>query len=61
MNRMYSTSLASFALLSAALQGCDSQGSSPQQIETARSSVVRATDPSVSAADAATLATMPIG
>jgi serpin B len=56
MNRMYSTSLASFALLSAALPGCDSQGSSPQQIETARSSVVRATDPSVSAADAATLA-----
>jgi len=48
--------LASCALVSAALAGCGSPGSNPQQIETARSSVVRATNPQVSTEDASTLA-----
>jgi len=56
MNRLLSTTLASFALLFAAVPGCDSQGTSPQQIEPAKSSVVRIADPQVSAADTATLA-----
>jgi serpin B len=56
MNRLLSTRLASFALLFAAMPGCDSQGTSPQQIDPAKSSVVRITDPQVSAADTATLA-----
>jgi len=60
MNRLLPTSLTSFALLSAALSaalpGCDSQGASPQQIEPAKSSVIRVTNPQVSAADTTTLA-----
>jgi serpin B len=56
MNRALSTSLASFALLSTALNGCDSQGTSPQQIDPAKSSVIRVTNPQVSASDTSTLA-----
>ena len=59
MNRLLTTSLASFALLSAGLQGCDSQvaPANQQQIEPAKSSALRVTDPQVSADDTVTLAT----
>jgi len=58
MNRLLTTGLASFALLSAALQGCDSQGTPAiqNQIEPAKSSALRVTDPQVSAEDTVTLA-----
>ncbi len=57
MNRLLSTGLTSFALLSTVLQGCGSQGGSPQTIEPAKSSALRVTDPQVSADDTVTLAT----
>jgi serpin B len=58
MNRLISTSLASFALLSVVLQGCGSKDTNGQQqeIEPAKSSVLRVTNPQVSAEDTTTLA-----
>jgi serpin B len=58
MNRLLSTGLASFALLSATSLSCGSQGSNNNQqtIEPAKSSAIRVTDPQVSADDTATLA-----
>jgi serpin B len=58
MNRTFSTSLTSFALLSAALAGCGGQGSNSGQQQTAvtKSNAQREPNPQVSAADRATLA-----
>jgi serpin B len=56
MNRLLTTSLASFALLSAALQGCSSQDPGTQPIEPAKSSALRVMNPQVTADDTTTLA-----
>ncbi len=56
MNRLLTTGLISFSLLSMVFQGCGSQGAT-QQIEPAKSSALRVTDPQVSADDTITLAT----
>jgi serpin B len=56
MTRTLSSSIASFAILSAALAGCSSQNSNQQDVTVAKSAAARVTDPVVSADDSTTFA-----
>jgi len=56
MTRTLPFSIATFAILSAALAGCSSQNSNQQDVTIAKSAAARVTDPVVSAADSTTFA-----